>query len=238
MSRFRSHSVKHVTVFMMIRIIVFSIIVYFIASHFDLFEHIVDFVHEHEEWELDEVIMVGIGLVFWMVGELMVMLRKTSNMSQQFEKNAITDPLTGVLNRRGFFQEAEQVFKKRRKGDDFCITYIDIKGFKTYNDTYGHELGDKALQFTTKFLRQSIGKDDVLARIGGDEFVIMSTYNACMSEKILNKISQGFEFTDWEKKYKITMNYGTAHCPKDGTDIDTVMAVADQYMYAHKNKNK
>lgn len=237
MRKFRSDSGLRVSGFIFLRLFVFSVFIYFIAAQFDIFEHLVDYVHSHEEYELDEIIIVFIGLVFWMVGELIVMLKRTANISKRFEEHSITDPLTGILNRRGFFQEAIKAFKNRHKNDEICIIFIDIRGFKTYNDTYGHELGDKALQFTAKFLKQITGPDDVLARIGGDEFVIMSSNKSCQSDSLVNKIHDGFEFTDWEKKYKINMNCGLAHCPKDGTDIDTVMAVADQYMYEHKKKS-
>jgi diguanylate cyclase (GGDEF)-like protein len=86
---------------------------------------------------------------------------------------ARTDPLTGLLNRRGFSEEVtRRMARLARAGQSACLVYIDLDNFKLVNDTYGHEAGDAALLALCRTLRDSSRPGDVMARLGGDEFVL------------------------------------------------------------------
>lgn len=86
---------------------------------------------------------------------------------------ARTDPLTGLLNRRGFFEEVtRRTARLARGGQPACLIYLDLDNFKLVNDTYGHEAGDAALVALCRTLRESSRPGDVVARLGGDEFVL------------------------------------------------------------------
>jgi diguanylate cyclase (GGDEF)-like protein len=86
---------------------------------------------------------------------------------------ARTDPLTGLLNRRGFSEEVtRRMSRLARAAQPACLIYIDLDNFKLVNDTYGHEAGDAALVALCRILRESLRPDDVIARLGGDEFVL------------------------------------------------------------------
>ena len=86
------------------------------------------------------------------------------------QAQASTDPLTGMLNRRSFENEAS---KRLREGADLAIAYCDLDHFKDLNDTYGHDAGDRALRLFSKVVRDSLRDNDVAGRWGGEEFVIM-----------------------------------------------------------------
>jgi diguanylate cyclase (GGDEF)-like protein len=86
---------------------------------------------------------------------------------------ARTDPLTGLLNRRGFFEEVtRRIARLARGGQPACLIYVDLDNFKLVNDTYGHEAGDAALVALCRTLRESSRPGDVVARLGGDEFAL------------------------------------------------------------------
>jgi diguanylate cyclase (GGDEF)-like protein len=86
---------------------------------------------------------------------------------------ARTDPLTGLLNRRGFSEEvARRMARLAHEAQPACLVYIDLDNFKLVNDTYGHERGDEALVALCRILREGSRAGDVIARLGGDEFVL------------------------------------------------------------------
>ena len=87
---------------------------------------------------------------------------------------ALTDPLTGALNRRGFEQASQrEIARAGRQGSGFAIAHIDIDDFKALNDSLGHAAGDQALAFLVARLRASLRPMDIVARFGGEEFVVM-----------------------------------------------------------------
>ncbi len=95
------------------------------------------------------------------------------------EQLVTTDELTGVLNRRGFEAELKRVLDlARRHGETGVLLFVDLDGFKRVNDVYGHAAGDAVLREVAALLKQNVRRSDVVARIGGDEFVVLLT-KAC-----------------------------------------------------------
>jgi PleD family two-component response regulator len=93
----------------------------------------------------------------------------------QLENQSTTDELTGVDNRRGFLIHGEQLLNvARRSGQPVAIVFVDLDRFKQINDTFGHAEGDRALVATAAVLRRSLRETDIVARIGGDEFVALA----------------------------------------------------------------
>ncbi|MFI5427627.1 GGDEF domain-containing protein [Aeromicrobium sp. UC242_57] len=91
--------------------------------------------------------------------------------NREIQELAVTDPLTGLLNRRGFFQIATLQLAAARNNQRTClVAFVDVDGLKTVNDKHGHVTGDAMLTQVTQALRSVLRADDVLARIGGDEF--------------------------------------------------------------------
>ncbi len=157
------------------------------------------------------------------------------NLSSIYEI-AIKDFLTGVYNRAfalAFLNKAIEQFK-RKEIKSVCVTYVDLDNFKFVNDMYGHATGDKVLIEAARFLEGKFRKSDVVARIGGDEFLIISTNcNRKNMEKRLQEIEREFE-TKF-KKFNLSISFGVAVCPTDGNTAEELLETADKRMYGAKS---
>lgn len=159
-------------------------------------------------------------------------LENTKKEKERIELIANSDNLTKVLNRNGFFEALdEKFFGKKAFGS---IIFADIDNFKKLNDTYGHDFGDKVLRHTAALYKNSIRQSDLLARFGGEEFVmwidadISTTYEIC--EKIRLSLSQS-EIDS----INITSSFGIADIL---TTVDDAIKNADSAMYGAKTTGK
>ena len=154
---------------------------------------------------------------------------------------AFTDPLTKVLNRRGFFGLAEQRIAKHADGVGTCCMMLDLNGFKPVNDQYGHEAGDLMLRGLAKLLRRSVARHDIIGRLGGDEFVILLTEvdeagarsaSGRLSETCLGKRIR----VSSEHTIELSFSVGVAFHPAVGPELklDQLLAAADELMYQCK----
>ena len=156
---------------------------------------------------------------------------------------SLTDELTGLTNRRGFTILAEQQIKlSQRLHQGFSIFFADMDGMKRINDHLGHSVGDQALQGMAKLLKESFRASDIVARIGGDEFVCLSV-DAGPPEMTANlarlqqKIAESNQ--NPSRPYTLSLSIGAAtYDPNHPTDLNTLLAEADKQMYlAKKEKN-
>ena len=162
------------------------------------------------------------------------------------KSQANTDPLTKLTNRRSFFVKAgECMALMRRHKEHFSVLMVDIDHFKTINDTYGHQAGDEILVEVSRILGESVRTNDVLARIGGEEFTIALPYSnrlasIVMAERLRSAISEAtFEYGG--KHISVTISLGVAALDKDDVGIETVdelLAIADKRLYTAKNKGR
>lgn len=222
-----------------LRVSVVAIIVFLIASRYDFFEFVTEYVEQHEEYDLDEFIMVGAVLIWWVLGELIVLLKKIHDQSKEFEIYAMYDPLTRIMNRRGFFKATEAQFESRIQSEEICLLMIDIKEFKVFNDAHGHKVGDEILVDIAEQLTALLEEGDIVARIGGDEFAIVTDacedtchtpYNGHLNNAFRVVCDHG------KLEFDVNLNYGVAASPYDGKTIDDLMVVADKRMYSHKHE--
>ena len=103
-------------------------------------------------------------------------LGEFARRTEQLESLAVTDPLTGLLNRRGFDREMERALATARRYRDIgVLIYVDLDGFKPINDTLGHAAGDEVLKRVAQILVENVRDSDRVARVGGDEFVALLT---------------------------------------------------------------
>jgi diguanylate cyclase (GGDEF)-like protein len=169
------------------------------------------------------------SLLFHMVGLFVINLFGI-RPAEDLHSDAQTDPLTGVLNRRSGFARLEQWLNAAQP---FNLLSIDMKRFKTINDTYGHSVGDEVLQAVAQRLQNSVREDDLVIRQGGDEFLIATT---SMVTPILERLDQFLKqpVRTTAGALEVLIDIGTAHYPKDAKDLETLMAVADEKMYAAK----
>ena len=150
---------------------------------------------------------------------------------------ALTDVLTGLSNRRGFFVQAEHLFKlARRKQAGCAVIYADIDGLKLVNDQLGHAAGDQLIQDAASVLRESLRDSDVLARFGGDEFVAFALDDA-HPRVILARLQDNLRAFNLmqERTYLLAVSAGAVQCdPGSGTALLDYVQSADREMYLHK----
>ena len=154
---------------------------------------------------------------------------------------SIKDDLTGLYNRRGFFALAEQGLKTaQRMGTEMLLIYGDLDNLKEINDTFGHKEGDQALLVISQILKETFRESDILARIGGDEFVMLAMNSLETSaEKLINRFEQVLNDHHLQTKlsHKLAMSFGIA-CfnPQKSSSIDALLVEADKLMYENKQK--
>jgi len=164
---------------------------------------------------------------------------KHVKMQQEIRNLTLRDELTGIYNRRGFFALVEYQFNlaKRSKTGMFML-YADLDNLKIINDTLGHQEGDRALTMAADILRKNFRQSDIIARIGGDEFVVfpVGTSADCV-DKILERLQKALEAYNAENNrgYSLSISAGISfYDPERPCTIDDLLAAADRSMYERK----
>ncbi len=165
-------------------------------------------------------------------------------MEEELRTAAITDDLTGLLNRRGFFSFAEQQLKiANRQNNRLHLVYLDIDDFKKINDNICHKAGDQALVDAANILKSTFRESDIIARIGGDEFVVLLTepLDADINHLIFNRM-EGY-LQEYNAKtylqYTLIFSIGTALYESSCLcTVEDLLYRADQAMYKDKKSRK
>ena len=170
-------------------------------------------------------------------------LLELETANKKLEVLSVIDELTGLYNRRGLFTFAEQYrMQGIRNASHFLLFFIDLDGLKKINDRFGHKEGDRAIRNAADILRQSFRKSDVIARIGGDEFVIIAPATPIrFATSIQRKIEENLKIFNEEKKsdYRLDLSIGYAEFnPQKEQTTEALLAQADQHLYANKNRKK
>ena len=166
-------------------------------------------------------------------------LARRDEAADEMRTLALTDILTGLNNRRGFFVQAEHMFRLARREHASCaVIYADIDGLKLVNDQLGHETGDQLIRDAAAVLRESLRDTDVLARLGGDEFVAFAL-NETHAHVILSRLRKNLHAFNLmqERTYRLSISAGAVQCDPD-SDVPLLDYVrqADQEMYMHKRR--
>ncbi|MEK6645272.1 MAG: GGDEF domain-containing protein [Candidatus Firestonebacteria bacterium] len=153
---------------------------------------------------------------------------------------AITDRLTGLHN-YGYFQEQldEEIKSSKEDKREFALVMLDLDNFKKYNDTYGHLQGNIYLKNIANSIKEVVGPDKLLARYGGDEFVVLLSDDN--TGKLIERIKISVDNTEppeSTEKIKATVSVGVAIFPKDAKTGDELFDKADQALYRAKNAGK
>jgi len=175
--------------------------------------------------------------------ERVLLYDELESYNKRLEDLSTKDPLTGTYNRRGFYEAADSAYQvAKRKGQSILLVYGDLDELKIINDVYGHQEGDQAIKQISEFLVTCTKEDDIIGRIGGDEFVCLlkrSDFNDFqdMKKMITGKIN---EYNKQKlKPYSIDISLG-ASCfnPTEGLSLDALLKEADQDLYKNKRKKK
>jgi len=157
--------------------------------------------------------------------------------------SAFTDSLTKLANRERFHQElSAQINASRTIGSSFALLVIDLDKFKEVNDSYGHDYGDRLLRAAAKRLSSCVRDNDLVCRMGGDEFtvIIRKVHNETEVVKVAERILKSFrkDFAIKEKRLSVSSSIGIAIFPEDATTEERLLISADMAMYTAKKSSR
>lgn len=161
--------------------------------------------------------------------------------NRALEKISKQDDITGLYNRRHFMEELEARMENAGSGDAVVVFYMDLDRFKAINDSYGHDMGDVLLRRIGERLRQWKDESMLLARMGGDEFILSFTGSQsrsevhAMAEAIIGLCGEAIEVPPY--KFHIAVSVGIAQYPMDALDRSTLLKHADIAMYQAKESS-
>src|SRR6202521_534068 len=156
--------------------------------------------------------------------------------------NAVTDPLTGLYNRRLFSENFEkELNRSRRYGSPLGLVVLDLHRFKEVNDKHGHPRGDEVLRMAAATLKKALRTSDFAFRIGGDEFaLILPQTDAQQSLALSRRVETVFADTLKSLQLNVTvgMDYGVANYPQDGDNAEELVRIADERLYQRKHAHR
>jgi diguanylate cyclase (GGDEF)-like protein/PAS domain S-box-containing protein len=164
-------------------------------------------------------------------------------LQEDMRRRAMHDPLTTLPNRAMFIEALERAVRKaRRRNSRFSVLFVDLDRFKEVNDTMGHPAGDELLQTMAERLVAAVRQSDLVARMGGDEFVVLVEEHRgpeevmIVGQKILSMLERPVVL-DW-REVSISGSVGIASFPEDGEDVETLIKNADTAMYRAKERGR
>ncbi|MFK8052974.1 MAG: GGDEF domain-containing protein [Woeseiaceae bacterium] len=168
-----------------------------------------------------------------------VLFLLASDLSQKMRQMSIRDHLTGLLNRRGFHERASRVFNRmRRENRSISVIIADIDHFKQVNDQYGHAVGDKALVYVSEVLSSLSRPGDIVARFGGEEFVmLLPSTDLVRADHLAEQIRATLAdtpYTGGGDVFSLTSSFGVASYSSEDENVSDMILRADRALYKSK----
>ena len=166
-----------------------------------------------------------------------------ARLYQEVQSLALTDPLTGLQNRRSLFELGRIEFSRaQRMKRPFCCMMLDLDHFKQINDNYGHPLGDQVLQEFAKRCQSSVREVDLIGRYGGEELVILlPETDSETAILVAERLRASVEETPMKvsgQEFNVTVSIGVSRKDENTLELETLIARADQAMYIAKHKGR
>lgn len=200
--------------------------------------------HEHKSGRDNEYFLLTLSPVAEPDGKIIAVtvvskkITPLKRMEEELRALSLTDPLTGLYNRRGFMTLAEQHLKiANRLRNKLFMLYADLDGLKIINDTFGHQEGDRVLAEAASILRETFRESDIIARIGGDEFVVMPVGTTQAEvEAITDRLQKRLKArNDVNQNYRLSISFGVSqYDPGNPCSIDELLSRGDTEMYEQK----
>jgi diguanylate cyclase (GGDEF)-like protein len=171
---------------------------------------------------------------------VVLMITRQKNILETQKELAMMDPLTGIANRRAFLQLAKiEIDRSRRYQYPFSVMVMDIDDFKQINDHYGHHTGDRLLITVVETIKHHVRAIDIVARFGGDEFVVLlvkseETSAALVARKLQKQLLDIMQ----KKQWRVTFSIGVATYHSAPDCVDETIKAADELMYHVKHNGK
>lgn len=197
------------------------------------------------------ILTIGIAAAIVAIGLSVILSFIISNSVNKtvtsLDKKARTDQLTGILNKRSFEGMVDSVLKSRDSSKCHALILIDVDNFKGINDNFGHAYGDKVLAGVGEMLRKTFRSEDILGRIGGDEFCVLMNITAAEDDSdrinIINKkcgeLCEAFRQNNaGDSRCKVSASLGVSISPVNGTSFSELYKASDTALYSSKKKGK
>ena len=181
-----------------------------------------------------ETMLVAVGLAF----TTLTMVKDRAEL--KFRSAALSDPLTGIGNRRAFMDSGERLLRLcAERGEPVALLVCDLDNFKRLNDAYGHPVGDRALQEFSRITASRMRRQDVFGRIGGEEFACLligaGTEAAC---QVAERIRREFAEVPFVADGLLSVSIGVATSEEGGYELARLLSLADQALYLAKAKGR
>lgn len=176
-------------------------------------------------------------LFFYIIMILLLGLKRAYTKERELSR---IDPLTRLLNLRGFLEVAErEIERQKRYGGYLTFALIDLDNFKMVNDRLGHAEGNNMLEVISSIIKNNTRSTDVIVRLGGDEFgILFPQTDGVYAEKILKRIQKNLSKLENKNNLKITLSIGVAVFKIPPPSVEAMIKIADELMYGVKNKTK
>jgi diguanylate cyclase (GGDEF)-like protein len=200
-----------------------------------------DFYSSAQYWAIKQFEIISFAIIALMASLGIGITHFWHRRARELHYHATHDGLTGLPNSTLIRHELENALKRTEVGEKFAVLYLDLDRFKLVNDTLGHHAGDLLLKAVSHRLSQCIGNNDVLARIGGDEFVILCNLDGAqdimnMAAAIIKALGEPFILND--QQATIGTSIGIALAPADGSDTETLIRNADMALFRAKSEER
>ena len=174
------------------------------------------------------------------IGAVVVDITAQKLQTDEWARLATTDELTGAHNRRGFLLLAQHELRAaRRRGTTSALVYVDLDNLKRINDTLGHRQGDLLLIATARLLRSEFRANDIIARIGGDEFTVFAADQNAGADDLRERLEARLLTlrTGADLLTHLSLSIGVALCaPDESKEMHELIALADKDLYRNKAK--
>jgi diguanylate cyclase (GGDEF)-like protein len=188
-----------------------------------------------EEWDRPLPVK-GFGEIADLIRAFNRMAHVIQRQKELLVKEATTDELTGLLNFRAFRERIqEELDRSKRLGKPLTLILADIDWFKKFNDTHGHMAGNEALKEIATRIRKGCRRYDLVARFGGEEFaVVLPETDMERAVKLAERIRKSVS----SNGFTLTLSCGVASFPKEGKDLEALIAEADKRLYRAKAEGR
>jgi two-component system, cell cycle response regulator len=180
-------------------------------------------------------LVLATATVLAVSARLMLTVRENLAMLVGSRRLALTDPLTGLANRRQLLEDLELACNQGRAGQPWQLILYDLNGFKRYNDTYGHPAGDALLARLSGKLSASVARHGTAYRMGGDEFCVLIRLTPGDDSPMASSVQALYERGPG---FSIGAAHGEVNIPAEGSDSAAVLQLADQRLYARKDQTR
>ena len=199
--------------------------------------------NDRERTDLTVSLFVIAQMVIVVAATLGLLWIEVRQMQAELERVAFTDALTGLPNRRATLARfREELARASRHGTPLALAVLDVDHFKEFNDRHGHLAGDAVLAHVARVLQESSRREDVLGRLGGEEFVLLLPgHDAASATETAARLARRVGESPVHHEgatLGVTLSGGVAGVPEDGRDWDSTFAAADKRLYAAKQSGR